>query len=51
MTLPSEGRKLNKNEIRSITNAIQESGIRQVHPDKMEAYAEYLVRNLKGKDD
>ena len=51
MTLPSEGRKLDENEIYSITNAVEEAGIQQIHPDKLEAYAEYLVRNLKEKED
>jgi len=47
MTLPSNGKKLNSNEIYSIENAVKESGIQQVHPDKMEAYAEELVSRLK----
>lgn len=47
MTLPSEGRKLNQNEIQSITNAVKESGIQQIHPEKMESFAEYLVSKLK----
>lgn len=47
MTLPSNAKKLNSNEIYSIENAVRESGIQQVHPDKMEAYAEELVSRLK----
>jgi hypothetical protein len=47
MTLPSEGRKLNQNEIQSITNAVKESGIQQIHPEKMESFADYLVSKLK----
>ena len=48
MTLPSEGRKLDDNEINSIENAVKEVGIQQIHPDKMEAFAEHLVDKLKG---
>ena len=48
MTLPSEGRKLD-NEINSIENAVRE-GIQQIHPDKMEAFAEHLVDKLKGAE-
>ena len=43
MTLPNNNQKLDKNEVESIKNAVEDSGIRAVHPDKMEAYAEYLV--------
>lgn len=48
MTLPSEGRKLNQNEVDSIENAVKEAGIQQIHPDKMEAFADELVSRLKG---
>ena len=47
MTLPSQGRKLTENEIYSITNAVKDAGIQQIHPDKMEAFAEYLVAKMK----
>ena len=47
MTLPSNGRKLNENEVSSIENAVKEAGIQQIHPDKMEAFAEYLVSQFK----
>jgi hypothetical protein len=47
MTLPSKGKKLSINEIESITNAVKESGIRQIHPEKMESFADYLVSKLK----
>ena len=46
MTLPKE-KKIKPEEINSIENAIKDSGIRAVHPDKMEDYAEHLVRKLK----
>ena len=47
MTLPSKGRKLDENEISSIENAVKEAGIQQIHPDKMEAFADHLVQQLK----
>tara|TARA_R100000278_G_C5420962_1_gene146548 strand:- start:305 stop:469 length:165 start_codon:yes stop_codon:yes gene_type:complete len=51
MTLPSNGRKLDKNEISSIENAVKEAGIQQIHPEKMEAFADELVSRLKGRQD
>jgi hypothetical protein len=47
MTHPSEGRKLTDNEIHSISNAVKEAGIQQIHPDKMEAFADSMVEKLK----
>lgn len=47
MTLPSERKKLKQNEIVSIESAVDEAGIQQIHPDKMEAFADYLVQKLK----
>jgi hypothetical protein len=47
MTLPSQGKKLSQNEIYSITNAVKDAGIQQIHPEKMESFAEYLVSKLK----
>ena len=47
MTLPSKSKKLDQNEIYSINNAVKEAGIQQIHPDKMEAFAEHLVSKLK----
>ena len=49
MTHPSEGRKLTDNEVYSITNAVKEAGIQQIHPDKMEAFADSMVEKLKEK--
>ena len=48
MTLPSDSRKLDENEVSSIENAVKEAGIQQIHPDKMEAFADELVSRLKG---
>lgn len=47
MTLPIKGKKLDKHEISSINNAIKDAGIQQIHPEKMEAFAEHLVNKLK----
>lgn len=48
MTLPSDGKKLDQNEVSSIENAVKDAGIQQIHPDKMEAFADELVSRLKG---
>ena len=47
MTLPKDGRKLTENEISSIENAVGEAGIQQIHPDKLESFAEYLVQQAR----
>jgi len=47
MTLPSKGKKLTANEIESITIAVNDVGIRAIHPEKMESFADYLVSKLK----
>ena len=49
MTLPNNNQKLNENEVASINNAVKDAGIRAVHPDKMEAYADYLVAQLNNQ--
>ena len=49
MTLPNNNQKLDKNEVESIKSAVQDAGIRAVHPDKMEAYADYLVAQLNNQ--
>ena len=46
MSLPKD-RKLKVQEIESIRRAVDEAGIRAIHPDKMEEGAEHLVRKLK----
>ena len=33
----------------SIRRAVEESDIRSIHPDKMEEWAEHLVRKLKNE--
>lgn len=47
MTLPSKARKLTENELESIQIAVKDVGIRAIHPEKMEAYAENMVEQLK----
>ena len=49
MTLPSEGQKLTDQEIQSMNNAVQDTGIQAIHPDKMEAFAHHLVNQLNEK--
>ena len=49
MTLPNNNQKLNEIEVASINNAVKDAGIRAVHPDKMEAYADYLVAQLNNQ--
>lgn len=46
MTLP-KSKELNQNEIDSIKNAVEDLDIRAIHPDKMEDFAEYLVRKAR----
>jgi hypothetical protein len=46
MTLPKNA-ELNQNEIDSIKVAVEEYDIRAIHPDKMEDFAEYLVRKAR----
>jgi hypothetical protein len=50
MTLP-KGKGLSENEINSIENAVKDSGIKAVHPEKMEAFAEYLVKKFSNHDE
>lgn len=49
MTLPNKNQKLDKNEVESISNAVKDAGIRAIHPEKMEAYADYLVAQLNNQ--
>ena len=51
MTLPNNTQKLDKNEVESISNAVKDAGIRAIHPEKMEAYADYLVAQLNNQND
>ena len=51
MTLQNNTQKLDKNEVESINNAVKDAGIRAIHPEKMEAYADYLVAQLNNQND
>ena len=46
MTLPKD-KKPKKQEIDSMKIAVGESGIRAIHPDKMEDFAAHMVEQLK----
>jgi hypothetical protein len=46
MTLP-KNKQLDQNEIDSMKVAVEECDIRAIHPDKMEDFAEYLVRKAR----
>jgi len=50
MTLPSKNKNLCEKEIISMENAVKDAGIRAIHPDKMEEFAEYLVRKIKNQE-
>ena len=47
MTLPQNGKKLSKIEEQSMEIALKESGIRAIHPERMEALADSMVEKLK----
>jgi hypothetical protein len=48
MTLPSN-KKIVKEEVDSIEHAVEEAGIRAIHPDKLETFAAHLVNKLKNE--
>ena len=50
MTLPKNGRKLTENEEKSMKIALKEAGIRSIHPERMEALADYLVEKAKSQN-
>ena len=45
----AKDKKLNKNEIKSMKIAVEQAGIRAIHPDKLEDFAEHLVRQVREK--
>ena len=47
MTLPQDRKQLKTKEIESIRKAVEDSGIRAIHPDKMEDFAAHMVEQLK----
>jgi len=50
MTLPKNGKKLTLNEEKSMKIALKEVGIRAIHPERMEALADYLVEKVKNQN-
>ena len=49
MTLP-KNKKIDHEHIESMKLAVDEAGIRAIHPDKMEEFAEYLVQKARTKE-
>ena len=49
MTLP-KNKKIEQEHIESIKLAVEEAGIRAIHPDKMEEFAEYLVQQARTQE-
>ena len=49
MTLP-KNKKIDHEQIESMKLAVDEAGIRAIHPDKMEEFAEYLVQKARTKE-
>ena len=50
MTLTKNGKKLTENEEKSMKIALKEAGIRAIHPERMEALADYLVEKAKNQN-
>ena len=46
MTLPKD-KKIEQQHIESMKIAVDQAGIQAIHPDKMEEFAEYLVRQAR----
>ena len=46
MTLPKD-QKIKDENIESMKLAVEQSDIREIHPDKMEEFAEYLVDQVR----
>ena len=49
MTLP-KNKKIEHEHIESMKLAVEEGGIRAIHPDKMEEFAEYLVQKARTQE-
>ncbi len=47
MTLLINDQKLSREEVKSIQNAIEDSGVTAIHPSKLEAFAQYMVEKIK----
>ena len=49
MTLPKD-KKLEHEHIESMKIAVEQAGIRAIHPDKMEEFAEHLVQKARNQE-
>ena len=49
MTLPKD-KKIRHEHIESMKIAVDQAGIRAIHPDKMEEFAEYLVQKARTQE-
>ena len=49
MTLPKD-KKIKENHIESMKIAVEQAGIRAIHPEKMEEFAEYLVQKARTQE-
>ena len=49
MTLP-KNTKIEQQHIESMKIAVDQAGIRAIHPDKMEEFAEYLVQKARTQE-
>ena len=49
MTLPKD-KKLKDEHIESMKIAVEQAGIRAIHPEKMEEFAEYLVQKARTQE-
>ena len=47
MTFKRDQKDLCNQEVESMEKAVEDSRIQAIHPDKLEDFAEYLVRKLK----
>ena len=50
MTHSPKEKKLSSQEIESMEIAVEQADIRAIHPDKMEAFADYLVQKLQNEE-
>ena len=50
MTHSPKDKKLSSQEIESMEIAVEQADIRAIHPDKMEAFADYLVQKLQNEE-
>ena len=49
MTLPKD-KQIKQDHIESMKIAVEQAGIRAIHPDKMEEFAEHLVQKVRNQE-